>query len=53
MTVDHQMKRKYVSKIFVMISNWKKTFVSMVDTKIIQRCKGEYRKFSAHFSLTL
>ena len=33
------MKQKELAKTFMMISNWKKTLVFVLYTKIIQRCK--------------
>ena len=35
-----QMRRKELTKTFMMIPNWKKSLVSMVYTKIYQRCQG-------------
>ena len=35
-----QMKQKELTKIFIIISNLKKTLVSMVYPKLYQRCKG-------------
>ena len=45
------MKRKELNKSFIMISNWKKTSVSMVHTNIFQRLRGQniLRNFFCHF----
>ena len=32
------MKQKELTKLFVMISNWNNSLVSMVDTQIFQHC---------------
>ena len=44
MAVDHnigiQMKRKVLTKTFMMISNWKSHLFPMVYTKLFQRFNG-------------
>ena len=47
------MNRKELAKTFMMISNLKKTLLSMVYTEIIQRCKGYYVSHSLSINHTL
>ena len=39
------MKQKELAKAIKMISKWKNPLVSMVNTKIFQRCKGYKGRF--------
>ena len=39
--IGFQMKRKELTKTFMIISNTKETFFFMVYTEIFQRCKGQ------------
>ena len=38
--IGMQMKQKDLTKTFTMISNWTKTLVALVYTKVFQRRKG-------------